>query len=136
MTGAPLGEFDVIARYFAGLGARRGDVRLGIGDDAAVVEAPGVPLATALVTVIAPGPPRAAGAGAVDALARALVAAGAEPAWATLALTLSEIDPDWLAAFSTGLGERLEAHGMALIGGDTTRGPLAFTLVAHGATVP
>ncbi len=35
-----LGEFELIARYFGQAGARRGDVRLGIGDDGAVVSVP------------------------------------------------------------------------------------------------
>ena len=32
----PPGEFELIERYFTGRGAVRDDVRLGVGDDAAV----------------------------------------------------------------------------------------------------
>ena len=34
------GEFELIARFFSKLGAERSDVRLGVGDDGAVVAPP------------------------------------------------------------------------------------------------
>jgi len=41
-------------------------------------------------------------------------------------------DDDWLAQFSAGLGDLAAAHGVALVGGDTTAGPLAATVQALG----
>lgn len=61
-----------------------------------------------------------------------LAAMGAEPAWLTLVLTLLQVDETWLEAFSNSLFETLNDYGMQLIGGDTTRGPLAMTLGIHG----
>jgi thiamine-monophosphate kinase len=61
-----------------------------------------------------------------------LAAMGAEPAWAMLALTLPHADEDWLEAFSTGFCALAREHGVALVGGDTTRGPLAVTVQVHG----
>ncbi|MDX1607531.1 MAG: thiamine-phosphate kinase, partial [Candidatus Competibacterales bacterium] len=41
-------------------------------------------------------------------------------------------DGDWLDAFSRGLAGLADHHGMALVGGDTTRGPLTVTVQALG----
>lgn len=61
-----------------------------------------------------------------------LAACGAEPAWATLSLTLPTVDSDWLSSFSDGLFALLSRHAVQLIGGDTCRGPLSITVQAHG----
>jgi thiamine-monophosphate kinase len=65
-----------------------------------------------------------------------LAAMGAEPAWATLALTLPESDPIWLDAFASGFFALAGRYAVQLIGGDTTRGPLSVTVQAHGFTPP
>ncbi len=57
---------------------------------------------------------------------------GARPAWALLALTLPQADPAWLAEFAAGLGALARAHDVALVGGDTTRGPLCVTVTLLG----
>lgn len=57
---------------------------------------------------------------------------GADPAWLTLALTLPEINEEWLKDFSNSLFELLDYYDMQLVGGDTTRGPLSMTLGIHG----
>jgi thiamine-monophosphate kinase len=57
---------------------------------------------------------------------------GASPAWCTLALTLPEDEGDWIEDFLDGFCELAEAHEVALVGGDTTRGPLSITLAVHG----
>lgn len=61
-----------------------------------------------------------------------LAAMGAEPAWAMLALTLPAPDEAWLASFSAGFCALAREHRVALIGGDTTRGPLSITVQVHG----
>jgi len=61
-----------------------------------------------------------------------LAAAGATPRWATLALCLPAADEAWLAEFSDGLFALAERHRVELIGGDTTRGPLAIDITALG----
>ena len=134
-----VGEFDLIARYFAGLTPARDDIRLGIGDDAAVVTVPpGRELVIAVDTLVAgvhfpqDTSPDAIGHKALAVNLSDLAAMGAEPAWATLALTLPEADADWLAAFAEGFGRLARRAGIALIGGDTTRGPLTVTVTVHG----
>jgi thiamine-monophosphate kinase len=57
---------------------------------------------------------------------------GATPAWATLALTVPGVDAEWLAQFSSGLLDLAAAHGVALVGGDTTRGPLTLSVQLMG----
>jgi thiamine-monophosphate kinase len=49
-----------------------------------------------------------------------------------LSLTLPEIDTSWLAAFAEGFHALAARSGIALIGGDITRGPLSVTVTVHG----
>ncbi|HSH30248.1 MAG TPA: thiamine-phosphate kinase [Thiohalobacter sp.] len=135
----PLSEFDLIARHFTGLTPARDDIRLGIGDDAAVVRIPPdhelVIAADTLVAGVHFPPdtdPTAIGHKALAVNLSDLAAMGAEPAWALLALTLPEADDAWLAAFAAGFGRLACESEIALIGGDTTRGPLTVTVTVHG----
>src|SRR2546423_9572312 len=57
---------------------------------------------------------------------------GARPAWALLALTLPDADEGWLAEFAAGFSALAHAHEVALVGGDTTRGPLCVTVQLLG----
>ncbi len=61
-----------------------------------------------------------------------LAAMGAEPAWALLALTIPRSDEAWLAQFARAAGDLCRKHGVALVGGDTTRGPLSITVTLIG----
>ncbi|HWP94340.1 MAG TPA: thiamine-phosphate kinase [Gammaproteobacteria bacterium] len=136
-----MSEFELIARHFAGHDAAQGVV-LGVGDDAAVLSVPaGQELVVATDTIVAGThfpevtPPDAIGWRALAVNLSDLAAMAAEPHWALLALTLPEADDDWLTAFARGFFTLAVAHDVALIGGDTTRGPLAVTVTLHG-TVP
>jgi thiamine-monophosphate kinase len=57
---------------------------------------------------------------------------GAKPKWFTLALTLPQANEDWLRDFSRGLFNCADEYGIALVGGDTTRGPLTITIQVMG----
>lgn len=138
-----LGEFEIIAKYFGGAFAGRDDVVLGVGDDAALVRVPeGRELVVAVDTIVAgvhfpPDiPPEAIGHRALAVNLSDLAAMGATPAWFTLALTLPRADEAWLAAFSRGLLDLAGAFDVALVGGDTTSGPLAITVQAMGHALP
>jgi thiamine-monophosphate kinase len=61
-----------------------------------------------------------------------LAAMGAEPRWATLALTLPKPDELWLDGFSRGLFDLAERHGVSLVGGNLARGPLSVTIQLMG----
>ncbi|MDP1708879.1 MAG: thiamine-phosphate kinase [Gammaproteobacteria bacterium] len=133
-------EFTLIERYFARPAAVPDpDVALGIGDDAALVRVPaGMELAVATDTLVegvhfpAQTAPQDIGHKALAVNLSDMAAMGAEPRWATLALTLPHADEAWLAAFSSGFLALAAAEGVQLIGGDTTRGPLSITVQILG----
>lgn len=134
-----MSEFALIRTHFARLGAERGDVVLGVGDDCALLRVPpdqelAVSIDTLVVGVhfLADVDPRALGYKCLAVGLSDLAAMGATPAWATLALTLPAEDPAWLGAFAAGFDALARAHGVALVGGDTTRGPLSITVQVHG----
>ena len=134
-----MNEFELIDRYFAACGAEREDVVTGVGDDAAILRpAASGRLLWAVDTLVAGrhfpegADPAAIGHKALAVNLSDIAAMGGEPAWATLALTLPAADPDWLAGFAEGFCALARAHGVALVGGDTTRGPLAITVSVSG----
>lgn len=134
-----LSEFDLIDRYFRGCGAQRGDVRVGVGDDAAILDLPaGMELVAAVDTLVAGvhfphgSPPASIGHRALAVNLSDLAAMGARPAWALLALTLPRADESWLAEFAAGMAALARAHDVALVGGDTTSGPLCVTVQVLG----
>ncbi|HSM29105.1 MAG TPA: thiamine-phosphate kinase, partial [Woeseiaceae bacterium] len=101
----------------------------GVGDDGAVLPPPaGRELVTVIDTRVAGThfPPsmnaRDTGYRSVAVNLSDIAAMGAEPRWMTLALTLAEADADWLGDFAEGLYEAAAEWGVALVGGDTTRG--------------
>ena len=131
-------EFDIIENYFTFPRVRR-DVILPIGDDCAIVSpASGKQLVVTTDTLISgvhfPEQTSAADIAYKSVMVNLsdLAAMGAEPAWLTLAISLPEIDHEWLAEFSRQLSVLLAEHRISLIGGDTTRGPLSITIQAMG----
>ncbi len=137
-----LGEFELIGRYFsrtdADRAAQAGVIR-GIGDDAAVLRSPdGADLVATVDTIVAgrhflqDTDARAIGHRALAVNLSDLAAMGAAPAWATLALTLPAADPAWLERFAAGLHALADRHGVVLVGGDTTRGPLTVSVQLLG----
>ena len=138
-----LSEFDIIGHYFTGKGPSRDDVVLGVGDDAALLALPaGHQLVVAVDTLVA-GRHFPTHTGAFDIGWKALAvnlsdlaAMGATPAWATLALTMPAVDAAWLKGFADGFFSLAEQYGVALVGGDTTRGPLSITVQLQGYIQP
>lgn len=135
----PLSEFELIDRYLSRLGARRDDVLLGVGDDAALVRPPaGLELALAADTIVegvhfpASMSPEDVGHRVLAVNLSDMAAMGAEPAWALLTLTLPRAEPDWLRGFSNGLHALARRHGVQVVGGDTTAGPLTATISIAG----
>jgi len=129
-------EFDIIRRYFD-RPARDPAVLVGVGDDAAVLSIDGriaVTVDTLLegVHFLPTAPPDSIGHRALAVSLSDVAAMGARPRWATLALTLRDADPDWLEAFAAGFFALAERHGVTLVGGNLTRGPLAITVEVTG----
>jgi len=138
-----MSEFNLIERYFANATANRADVLLGIGDDAAVLQpADGQQLVVATDTLVAGVHfPARASAESIGHKALAvnlsdLAAMGATPAWALLALTLPTEQPQWLVGFMAGFSRLAAQFNVALVGGDTTRGPLTITVQVIGHVRP
>lgn len=131
-----LGEFELIDKYFT-RPVRR--AALGVGDDCALlVPAPGMQLAVStdlliegrhfLSTVL----PERLGHKALAVNLSDLAACGARPLGFTLGLSLPQPDEAWLEGFARGLFALAERHGCELVGGDTTRGPLAISITVFG----
>jgi thiamine-monophosphate kinase len=140
---SPLGEFDLIQRFFergdAAKDAAQGVV-LGIGDDAALLRVPeGSDLVAAVDTIVAGRhfPPttdaHSIGHRVLAVNLSDMAAMGAEPHWATLSLTMPGADAAWLQRFSAGLLDLAREHDVALVGGDTTRGPLTVSVQILGS---
>lgn len=133
-----LDEFALIERIARRTRARA-DIVLGIGDDAALLQpAPGQQLAVTADTLNAgvhfpaESAPADIGWKALAANLSDLAAMGAVPAWCTLSLSLPQAEGDWLDAFADGLFALADASGIAVVGGDTTRGPLSISITAIG----
>ena len=132
----PLGEFDLIAKYFTRAVTR---AALGVGDDCALfAPAPGMQLAVSsdmlvegrhfLPTVA----PDRLGHKALAVNLSDLAACGAKPVAFTLALAMPRVDERFLEGFARGLLTLADAHACELIGGDTTQGPLNLCITVFG----
>jgi len=144
-----LGEFDLIRRYFerpnvqeAAASPAQG-VQLGIGDDCAVLRpTPGHDWLVStdmlvegrhFLSTVAPG---RLGHKALAVNLSDLAACGATPRAFTLALSMPRVDEDFLQGFAQGLFALADAHGIALVGGDTTAGPLNVCITVMGEAPP
>ena len=132
-------EFDLIEVIRARVNAARDDVALGVGDDAALLDvSAGRQLVACTDTLVAgvhfprDAAPDDIGWKALAVNLSDLAAMGAAPAWALLALTLPQADSGFVERFAGGFAELARAHDVALVGGDTTQGPLAITVTALG----
>ena len=135
-------EFDLIARIQA-RAASRGDVVLGIGDDAAILRVPaGRDLVVAMDTLNSgvqfpeDTAPADIGWKALAVNLSDLAAMAATPAWCTLSLSLPRSDAGWVDGFLDGFLALAAQHEVALVGGDTTRGPLSVCVAVHGLVEP
>lgn len=133
-----LNEFSIIERYFTRPSCR-GEVVLGVGDDAALLQVPhGMQLALSVDTLIAGRHfPLDTSAEAIGYKSLAvnlsdMAAMGAKPAWVTLALSLPESDERFIEGFAKGFFALASEYDVDLVGGDTVRGPLSCTVQIHG----
>jgi thiamine-monophosphate kinase len=121
-------EFELIRSYFTHAAKR---TQLGVGDDAALIRpAPGRVLAVAADMLVGgrhffmDADPESVGHKALAVNLSDMAAMGALPRWATMGIALPKADARWVAAFSKGFMALARKHGVDLVGGDTTRGPL------------
>ena len=132
-------EFDLIEIIRQRIARSRGDVVLGIDDDAALLQPPPDRQLVACTDTLVAGVhfphdtvPEDIGWKSLAVNLSDLAAMGAQPAWTMLALTLPEADERFVERFADGFAELARRHDVALIGGDTTQGPLSITVSAFG----
>jgi len=141
MSDSPAGmdEFDLIDLIREMMPATDPDVLLGIGDDCAQLRVPpGLDLVATTDTLNAgvhfqaAAEARTIGHKALAASLSDVASMGAEPRWALLNLVLPHGDSRWVRGFVAGFASLARRHGVDLVGGDTTRGPLGVTVTVLG----
>lgn len=137
-----MNEFEIIEHYFKQAHpASQADLTLGIGDDAAIISvAEDTELVLSMDTLVA-GVHFFENTSAEDIAFKSLAvnlsdiaAMGASPRWLSLSLTLPVKDIDWIKKFSSGFNQLATEHGLVLIGGDLTKGPLSITIQIQGVS--
>ncbi|WP_173912038.1 thiamine-phosphate kinase [Acinetobacter sp. Marseille-Q1618] len=132
-----MAEFSIIDTYFKRQSA---DVDLGVGDDSALLSPPPNHQLVICTDTLVAGrhfpletSPYAIGWKSVAVNLSDIAAMGAKPQSILLALSLPQINHDWLKGFSQGLYDCCDQFGVALIGGDTTQSPhLTLSVTALG----
>ena len=131
-----MSEFDLIRRYFTRTAP---GALLGVGDDAALLQASAGNVLAVSTDMLVCGThflpdadPFLLGHKTLAVNLSDMAAMGAAPRWATLAIALPEADETWLAQFSAGFFALAQQHGVELVGGDTTRGPLNLCVTIFG----
>ncbi|MFW1857365.1 thiamine-phosphate kinase [Acinetobacter defluvii] len=132
-----MAEFSIIDTYFKRPST---DVDLGVGDDSALLSPPPQQQLVICTDTLVAGrhfpldtSPHAIGWKSVAVNLSDIAAMGAKPQSILLALSLPQIDHEWLKGFSQGLYACCDQFRVALIGGDTTQSPhLTISVTALG----
>lgn len=134
-----IGEFELIRRFFTKQAVKQASTVLGVGDDCALLRVEERQDLAVTADTLVEGvhflpdvDPESLGHKVLAVNLSDLAAMGAEPRWVTLALTLPHPERAWLQSFARGFFALAERHGVELVGGDTTRGPLTITVQALG----
>ncbi len=135
-----MNEFELIAQYFMRPTPAGAPLRLGVGDDCALLDVPAGDTLAISTDMLVEGrhffegtDPEALGHKALAVNLSDLAAMGATPLGFSLALALPAADAGWLEGFAHGLFGLADAHCLPLIGGDTTRGPLNICITIYGS---
>ena len=136
-------EYLLIKKYFSDIGSAflaEHNVEVPIGDDASLVSTNSNTQQVNSIDTSIEGVHFLATMTAEDIAYRScvvalsdLAACGARPQWYSIALTLPELDEDWLKGYSSGLKKFSEEYRIPLIGGDTTKGSLTISVQVMGA---
>ena len=133
-----MAEFSIIDTYFNR--PHQVGVDLGVGDDSALLTPPPHHQLVICADTLVAGrhfpldtTAHAIGWKSVAVNLSDIAAMGAKPHSILLALSLPQIDHDWLKGFSQGLYDCCDQFGVHLIGGDTTQSPhLTLSVTALG----
>jgi thiamine-monophosphate kinase len=133
-------EFNLIRRHFT---RTTPGALLGVGDDAALLQVDADQVLAVSTDMLVCGThffadvdPFLLGHKTLAVNLSDMAAMGAQPRWATLALSLQQADEPWLEKFSAGFFALAQQHGVELVGGDTTRGALNLCVTIMGVVPP
>lgn len=135
-----MNEFEIIEKYFKEEHPEsKGNLILGIGDDAAIINVSEDSELTVSTDTLVSGVHFFEDTAPEDIAYKALAvnlsdiaAMGALPRWVSLSLTLPEKDINWLERFASSFNQLATEHSVVLIGGDLTKGPLSISVQIHG----
>jgi len=135
-----LNEFEIIEHYFKQAHpASQGNLILGIGDDAAIINVPEDSELVISMDTLVVGVHFYQNSSPEDIAYKSLAvnlsdmaAMGALPRWISLSLTLPDNNLDWIKKFSASFNQLATEHSLILIGGDLTKGPLSITVQILG----
>ena len=132
-------EIEIIEALKASTSLSPENVILGIGDDAAVTSVEsGYQLVTATDAIAAGSHypeginPQAIGHRSLAVNLSDIAAMGATPVWANLIFSVPVITKEWVDKFILGFSSLANEYNIALIGGDTVRGPEFFAVSLQG----
>jgi thiamine-monophosphate kinase len=137
---AAMGEFELIEKYFT---RPLKHAALGGGDDCALLAPqPGMQLAISTDMLVegrhflSTVAPERLGHKALAVNLSDLAAMGAAPLAFTFAIALPRADEAFIAPLADGMYSLADAHGIELVGGDTTAGPLNLCITVFGEVPP
>ena len=132
-------EIEIIEALKASTSLSPESVILGIGDDAAVTSVEsGYQLVTATDVIVSGSHypeginPQAIGHRSLAVNLSDIAAMGAMPVWANLIFSVPVITKEWVDKFVLGFSSLANEYNIALIGGDTVRGPEFFAVSLQG----
>lgn len=135
-----MSEQDIISKYFSRHIAGE-YVDIGVGDDAAVVTPPSGSKLLITTDTLNIGVhfdekwmPDCIAYKALAVSLSDIAAMGAKPLWATINLSLTNIDHSWLKSFSNELYNLADNYSIKVIGGDLVKGPLSITVQVIGSS--
>ncbi|WP_343154134.1 thiamine-phosphate kinase [Buchnera aphidicola (Aphis aurantii)] len=132
-------EFEIISNFFNKNQKTEKNLIKGIGDDSALIQIPKHNILVISTDTLVEGThffkninPKNLAYKTIAVNLSDLAAMGATPKWITLSITMPKPNNKWLQCFSEKFFKILNKYKIALIGGDTNRGPLSITLSVYG----
>jgi len=134
-----LSEQELIKQYFSKHQCATDTVDLSVGDDAAIV----TPSKNSKLVITTDTlnadihffkdcKPEYVGHKSIAVSLSDIAAMGGTPLWATISLSIPNVDHSWLKGFSDGLYSLAEEYKVKIIGGDLVKGPLSITIQLIG----
>jgi thiamine-monophosphate kinase len=134
-----LSEQELIEKYFSRHQPLTEMVEVSVGDDAAVVIPPKDSKLVISADTLNAGvhfyqdcEPLTVGHKSLAVSLSDIAAMGAAPLWATLSLSLPNVEHKWLKEFSDGLYSLADTYNTRIVGGDLVKGPLSITVQVIG----